>query len=273
MRRASTLIVIAAALAALSAAARPRVVERVIAAPDMVELAPHDFLYPLAGNFTRGGKPAAVPLRDVRPPHSLAIMRRQVSAADYRRCIVDGGCPDAPDLTDDGERPAVTVSWRDATAYAAWLSRHLGATYRLPTDDEWAFAAGSRFTPLAIPATGDDPAAIALAQYEREATLAAAEAVPDANENGLLGLAGIVAEWTDTCYRHVELDALTAPVVNCGLRVVEGRHRTYMPDFIRNPRAGGCAIGTPPRNLGFRLVREDDVTGWRRATYFFFAAS
>jgi hypothetical protein len=40
------------------------------------------------------------------------------------------------------------------------------------------------------------------------------------------------------------------------MRVVEGRHRTYVPDFIRDARAGGCAVGTPPSNLGFRLVRQ-----------------
>ena len=43
---------------------------------------------------------------------------------------------------------------------------------------------------------------------------------------------------------------------NCGVRVVEGQHRTYITDFIRDARAGGCAVGIPPDNLGFRLVRE-----------------
>jgi len=33
-------------------------------------------------------------------------------------------------------------------------------------------------------------------------------------------------------------------------------HRAYVTDFIRDARAGGCASGTPPTNLGFRLVRE-----------------
>jgi hypothetical protein len=42
---------------------------------------------------------------------------------------------------------------------------------------------------------------------------------------------------------------------NCGVRVVEGQHRTYVTDFIRDALAGGCAVGTPPANLGFRLVR------------------
>jgi len=27
---------------------------------------------------------------------------------------------------------------------------------------------------------------------------------------------------------------------------------TYMTDFIRDPRTGGCAVGKPPLNLGLR---------------------
>jgi hypothetical protein len=41
--------------------------------------------------------------------------------------------------------------------------------------------------------------------------------------------------------------------------IVEGQHRSYMTDFIRDPRSGGCAVGKPPDNLGFRLVRDDGV--------------
>jgi hypothetical protein len=52
---------------------------------------------------------------------------------------------------------------------------------------------------------------------------------------------------------HLLGDAVT----NCGVRVVEGQHRTYITDFIRDARAGGCSVGIPPANLGFRLVRED----------------
>ena len=46
---------------------------------------------------------------------------------------------------------------------------------------------------------------------------------------------------------------------NCGVRVAEGQHRTYVTDFIRDARAGGCAAGVPPSNLGFRLVREPNA--------------
>ena len=47
--------------------------------------------------------------------------------------------------------------------------------------------------------------------------------------------------------------------MNCGVRVVEGQHRSYMTDFIRDPRSGGCAVGKPPSNLGFRLVRDERI--------------
>jgi hypothetical protein len=37
---------------------------------------------------------------------------------------------------------------------------------------------------------------------------------------------------------------------------VEGFHRTYMSNFIRDGKSGGCAVGKPPDSLGFRLVKE-----------------
>jgi formylglycine-generating enzyme required for sulfatase activity len=205
-------------------------------------------------------------------------MRHQVTVPESRRCVEAGAC--RPAHRDAGsDRPVVGVSWRDAADYAAWLSHETGRSYRLPTDEEWAYAAGGRFRDDGLPpdVDADDPGQRALARYEREAQAddqLAAEPQPvghfGSNENGLLDIAGNIWEWTSSCFVRGTLDVGDEPsaaTVDCGVRVVEGRHRTYLTDIIRDARAGGCAVGTPPANLGFRLVWDDaDARGWQSVT-------
>jgi formylglycine-generating enzyme required for sulfatase activity len=233
---------------------------------DLVEVRAASFSHRSSGEFTRNGRIVTAPLAMVTIPHTLAIMRHQVSAAEYRRCVEAGVCPTLEDDNDlsAGNRPVVKVSWRDAQAYAAWLSRETGDHYRLPTDEEWAHAAASRFKDDALPET-DDPGQRALAIYARDRNDDInQEPQPigtfGANENGLVDLAGNVWEWTDTCFTRYALDGrgqAVASTMHCGVRVVEGRHRAYMTDFVRDARSGGCSAGVPPTNLGFRLVREE----------------
>src|SRR6185437_9922384 len=109
------------------------------------------------------------------------------------------------------------------------------------------------------------PAKRWIANYERENARDTGSATRpfDAfgvNENGLSDLAGKVWEWTATCFDRSVLDEGGRAVKtnsNCGVRIAEGAHRAYITDFIRDARAGGCAAGTPPSNLGFRLVVDD----------------
>ena len=240
---------------------------RVVTEDDFVPLPAATIAYRLPGEFTRAGRPVDAPVDSLKIS-AIAIMKRQVTTAEYQACVAAGACPAlAPAIQTAPDRPVVQVSWRDAQAYAGWLSKTTGAYYRLPTDAEWAYAAGDRFRDDALPETDSaDPAKRWLARYEQEAARereADRKAQPvghfGANDRGLLDIAGNIWEWTDTCYRRVALDG--EETVNCGIRVVEGRHRSYMTDFIRDARSGGCAVGTPPANLGFRLVRDDGF--WR----------
>lgn len=231
-----------------------------------LRLAPTSFSYRAAGDFSRDGRPVEGPLRNLRLPSDLLVMKRQVTVAEYAGCVGEGACPRVAAAAGPQDVPVVGVSWHDASAYAAWLSRKTGIAYRLPTDEEWAFAAAEKardeITPLVDPS---DPAQAWIARYEAESARerpAEITAQPGGtfgtNSKGLDDLAGNVWEWTNSCFARVSLDGGTERITNtnCGVRVVQGAHRSYMTDFIRDPRSGGCAAGVPPANLGFRLVAD-----------------
>ena len=231
-----------------------------------MRLASTAFSYRAAGDFSQAGRPVEGPLRELRLPADLVIMKRQVTVAEYARCVDDAACPRIAIPAGAQDVPVVGVSWHDASAYAAWLSRKTGITHRLPTDEEWTFAAAEKARDEAMPLVDPtDPAQAWIARYEAESARsrpAATAAQPGGtfgtNSNGLDDLAGNVWEWTNSCFVRVSLDGGGERITNtnCGVRIVEGAHRSYMTDFIRDPRSGGCAAGVPPANLGFRLVIE-----------------
>jgi formylglycine-generating enzyme required for sulfatase activity len=251
-----------------TAAAQPNTVKP----PALVQIKPGSVPYWASGEFTRDGKPVDAPLRTIQISAPISIMTHQVSVDDYARCAAENACPPLISGQTEGAVPVVMVNWNDARAYAAWLSRKLGQHYRLPTDEEWFYAAGGR-APAEAPLEGAGTVARWIARYDRESQGQPADARPQpmghfgVNENGLSDIAGNVWEWTDTCYTRTALDAdgkaTGRGTTNCGVRVAEGPHRAYVVDFIRDARAGGCAAGVPPSNLGFRLVLENnDASSW-----------
>lgn len=241
-----------------------------------VTLPPGSITYSLPGEFLRGEHPQANPRVRRRFNKPIEIMTYQVSVADYADCVKAGACQSPQETREIPPNAPVTgVSYLDASAYARWYSQATGDYWRLPTDDEWAFAAAERFRGgfEGTQADANNPAKRWLARYRAEAQL---DRSPDplprsrgsfgVNSRGLADLSGNVWEWTSTCYVRAILTAdgtgVASSLDNCGVHVVEGFHRAYMSNFVSDGKSGGCAVGTPPDNLGFRLVR--DRPGWRK---------
>ena len=272
MTRPMILLAMAALIVAALAVAATRLIPGHaddLAMPEVVHLDAGTSTYRAAGEFRLGTQVVDAPLQ-ATVVQALDIMTFQVSQADYARCIAAGACPDIP--TKGLPTQAQTgVSYTDATAYARWFSGETGQQWRLPTDAEWLRAAGDRALDdgLAMDAVDADPSRRWLASYRREAAIRGeADFVAHPlghfglNDLGLADVAGNIWEWTETCFQNGRLSSdgqsILAATDHCGVRAVQGKHRAFVIDFIRDARSGGCAAGVPPDYLGFRLVRDSD---------------
>jgi formylglycine-generating enzyme required for sulfatase activity len=269
LSRLAIVATVAAATASLAAAAvlAPRGGAPASVAPASVAtLQPAWFAYQPVGDFESAGKTIDAPARATRLDAPLDVMVEPVSQAAYARCVAAAACPKLKAVDPAAENlPVVGVSWLDATAYAEWYARQTGEDWRLPTDDEWAYAAAERFRGEPPAANGDDFARRWLAKFDADSAVARQVKAPQPfghyglNTRGVADLAGNVWEWTNSCYqrRAVEATGETRLLTrNCGVRALEGEHRMFMSDFIRDGVTGGCSAGLPPTNLGFRLVRS-----------------
>jgi formylglycine-generating enzyme required for sulfatase activity len=234
--------------------------------PETVRLGTQTQSYRPAGAFRQGTHIVDAPAEPLQAT-AIEVMKYHVSEADYALCVAAGACLAAPS---GGRRDVAqtNVNFDDATTYARWFSQRSGVEWRLPTDAEWLRAAADRSVDdgFGADANGADPSRRWIASYRREVALrgdADLEQHPrghfGVNSVGVSDIAGNVWEWTQSCFQNGTLNADGSAIVSrsdyCGVRAVQGKHRGFVIDFVRNARSGGCAVGVPPDYLGFRLVR------------------
>lgn len=154
--------------------------------------------------------------------------------------------------------PVVNVSFDDATSFAAWRSKRDGVSYRLPTEEEWEYAARNGEQSDLYPWGPDWKDKVAVV---KDATPAPVGSRPEGkNRWGVFDLIGNVWEWTSSKVSVYPGNPTKIPVSAQDWVSIRGGCYVSDPSKADTPVTACLREFVPPSTkttlLGFRLVRN-----------------
>ena len=268
--------------------------------PDMVVVPAGEFLMGSSRNEIDNGLAAAneAPQHKVIINQPIAIGRFEVTRDQFAAFVIASGYKAAdhcftfehnapqdranrsflnPGYVQEGNHPAVCVSWADAEAYVAWLSRTTGRSYRLLSEAEFEYAARAGTTSRF--GFGNDPGEICKFANGADQAAKTAGLPGDApymtcrdgfpftapvgslapNAFGLYDLIGNVWEWTGDCYYgdYATARADSAAHVNptCSTRTVRGGDWFSTEASLRPAVRAKANADARHDDIGFRVAR------------------
>ena len=158
-------------------------------------------------------------------------------------------------------RPVVNVSWKDAKAYASWLSQHTGKPYRLPLEAEWEYAARAGTTTRYAFGDAITPKDANYSDSKLGKTTEVGAYPP--NAWGVYDMRGNVWEWVEDSYHADYKGAPTDGTAWIGensssYRVYRGGSWNYTPWDLRSADRNWGEPGVRYSDLGFRVARTLD---------------
>jgi formylglycine-generating enzyme required for sulfatase activity len=225
-----------------------------------------------AGEFMMGAPPNGSitdilegPQHKVTIAKPFAIGKFEVTFAEWDVCVSVGGCPpEGVQATEigwgRGRQPIIYVSWNQAQAYVAWLSKMTGKTYRLLTEAEWEYAARAGTTTVYYwgAEIGQNNANCRDCGDQWTGRPKPVGSFPP-NPFGLYDMLGNLWEWVEDCH-HISYEG--APIDGSAWTSGDCKHRTSRggswvdgPQSSRSTSRGSDFPAASDDGVGFRIGR------------------
>jgi serine/threonine-protein kinase len=246
------------------------------APPSGVPMPADDFVLIPGGTATIGrdpgycsGRANCVVEDDEMPAHTVDIKpyylsKYEVTRKEYQEFVVATGHtpPDGwrgssyPAGTED--EPVTGVTWNDAVAYCEWRSNRERVTFRLPTEEEWEYAArgdDGRLFPW-----GDEwnKMNATFGMLEKDGSPTPVHDPPNNTRDrsffGVFGMAGNVTEWTGSQFATYPNSRYVPKKGDAGSVVKRGGSFNVEPVGLRTTLRMWSPVGYKSNDLGFRLA-------------------
>jgi len=229
-----------------------------------------------AGSFKMGAPDYEVdgngeqrPVHDVTIQRAFAAGKFAVTFDEWDACVAAGGCNGFKPSDRGwgrGSRPVINVTWEQAHAYIAWLSRSTRKQYRLLTEAEreyvtradtaTAFWWGNSISPQQANYNGTSNYNNGPKGEWRKKTVPVDQFEP--NPWRLYQVHGNVYEWTEDCwndnYNGAPSDGTAWMTGGCDTHVIRGGSWVNAPWFLRAAHRSRH-IHNDPFVIGFRVAR------------------
>ena len=180
-----------------------------------------------------------------------AIGQTEITFDQWQVCVQAKACRGGQDdhKWGKGSRPIMNITYDDALAYVAWLSKHTGKAYQIPSEAVWSYAAHAG-TATAYP-WGDDIGSNNAncrqcgSKWGGDGSAPVASFAP--NPFGLYDMNGNVWEWTSDCWDAKE--------PGCRHHVIRGGAWYYLPPMSKTDARARFSTQEWSYTLGLRVVR------------------
>jgi formylglycine-generating enzyme required for sulfatase activity len=129
------------------------------------------------------------PAHKVKICYPFAVGQYEVTFEKWDRCVDAGACRNRRESQGTPRDAIGNLSWDDANAYLKWMSEATSQTYRLPSEEQWEYAAHSAISKASCnvceSVTKEQPSGVGFLKP---------------NHFGLHDTAGKMAKWSEDCW-------------------------------------------------------------------------